>query len=384
MYWGSHFKSLRAVETWRDMQIATVKGGWRCFLVLERPPEDLSWLEMIRRAGIEPIFVPRPKGHFDWHCVRKVYSLCRSLAVDVIHCHSIYTSPLIGAFLARVPVRLWTDHNMNVYFEESRPPTLREKIALSTRTAAMFATRILAVSKAVRDDLMEMGISEHLVLIQPNFRAPMPAGPYDRFRIRKELGYKESEIIVIAVGHAVAVKGWDLLLLAFRDVCARVPQARLMLVGSITAPHEEKCRAELESLVRSENLGAVVRFTGQVQNVALILAAADVFVLPSRSEACSLSLVEALEMRLPCIATRVGNAEEVVRDGVNGFIVERNDWRQLAGQLQKLVSDEELRADFRRASGVPASIPTLAEYGNQLFQLYESLLGPCAISVHAK
>ena len=378
-YWGSHFKSPRQVEFFRQQFAVLIQRGWQCHFVLERPPETQSWLHCLTEIGVQTTYITRPRCQFDWECVRRIYNLCREIRADVIQCDNTYTSPLIGAFLASVPVRLWTKRNMNNHFEQCRPPTWREKIALSTRISCLLATRVIAVSGRVRDELIQMGIPARRILVRPNFRSALPRGPLNRSSNRRLWGFAGSDVVLVTIGHAVPVKGWDLLLRAFRQVTRTSHRVRLLFIGSTAAPHERSHFSTLERFVHQNGLADVVRFAGHLHEVSPALSAADVFVLSSRSEAFCYALIEALEMGLPCVATRVGIAEEVIQDGTNGFLVERNDWRSLAEKIEPLVLNDDLRRRFAKKARVPDSIPSLSEYAQEFGELYAALLPGSAV-----
>jgi glycosyltransferase involved in cell wall biosynthesis len=126
--------------------------------------------------------------------------------------------------------------------------------------------------------------------------------------------------------------------------------------------------------IGSHRLANKVVFTGHAGDIATVLQAADIFVLPSRSEGCSSAPVEALEAGLPCVLTRVGHAAEIIKPGVNGFLVERGDARAMAGAILQLTESESLRAGFARNAAVPPAIVTMEEYAEQIARDYEEAM----------
>lgn len=374
-YWGSHFKSLRQVEVSAKRFLPLVRRGWRCALVLERLPEDPAWGAPLAKLGVQIHSVARPRQNFDWRVVRQAWQLCRQLRVDVLVCDNIHLSPLLGAALAGVPVRCWFKRAMSSHYEQMRPPTLRERLRIGERLSCALATRVFAVSQPVKDELVALGFPARKILVRHNPRmlSDLPQAPA-RPEARQRWGYGDSEVVIGTVGHAVPVKGWDILLRAFARVAEAEPRARLLLVGSYQAPHEQACYAELRSFLAQNGLDSKVRFTGHLGDVASALRAMDLFVLPSRSESFSNALVEALEAGLPCVSTRVGIAPVAIQPGVNGFLVERGDVESLADALLKLVRDDARRAQFTRHAVVPPCIPTLEDYAEQLARDYEELL----------
>jgi glycosyltransferase involved in cell wall biosynthesis len=378
-YWGSHFKSRRQANNLARQFEPLLRRNWQCHLVVERLPDEQSWLEPFQALGVRLVVVPRPKGNFDLKCVARACALCRRLKCSVFHCDNMHTSPLLGAFLARAKVRIWSKRSMSAHYELGRHPGLRERLALATRTSSFCATRIFAVSRNVQKELVAMGIPQGRVVVRHNPRMlPVDRIAYDRTAVRQSLGLADADKVIITIGHAVPVKGWDLLARAFSHVAEAEPHARLILVGSFTAPHERACYADLERWIATHGLKPRVTFTGHVGDVGRVLQAADMFVMPSRSEGFSLALVEALQAGLPCIATRVGIAEDVIQDGVNGFLVGRGDEGGLAQAILRLTREDALRKRLAQNAVAPTCIPTLPEYAENLACDYESLLAMSA------
>jgi glycosyltransferase involved in cell wall biosynthesis len=295
----------------------------------------------------------------------------------VLHCDNIHTGPLLGAALAGVPVRIWSKRSMEPHFEEQRPPTLRERAAVSVRISCRVATRTLAVSEAVKGQLTAMGIPGGGIEVLHNPRR-YTGGPALREALRTEaragFGYGQNALVVVAVGHAVEVKGWDVLLRAFGKASHELPEARLLLVGSTSGPHEQACHRGLLRLIAEHGLADKVLFPGHLGEPAPAFAAGDIFVSPSRSEGYGNALIEALSLGLPCIATRVGIAPDVVVDGVSGLLLERGDPEGLARALLLLARDPALREALARRGYQELKAPTPDEHVRRLHGILRRLV----------
>ncbi len=347
---------------------------WRTHLVCCRPPEDLSWLTPLERVGTTIEYLPRARRNFDLGCVRRVYWLCRKLRADILHCDNTHTSPLLGAALAGVPVRIWQKRSMEPAFEAGRPRSLREQLAVSVRCTFALATRVLPVSDAVAEDLASLGLTGSKVAVLSNPCDGPDRSKYDRSRARSNLGAGSDQLIVMTVGHAVPVKGWDVLIRAFAYASRDLPQARLVLVGSFTAEDEQTTYCKLAALVDQLGVRTRVRFIGSVLDVYELLVAADIFVLPSRSEGDSNALLQALSSGLPCLATRVGRANDLIAPTACGLLVDRADPDDMAAALRRLLLDGNLRARLSaRAKTLKHSL-TSCEYAQGLVRVYADLL----------
>ena len=146
------------------------------------------------------------------------------------------------------------------------------------------------------------------------------------------------------VGRLAAIKRPQLLLEAIAAVRARLGHVSAMLVG------EGPLRAELEEKARSLGLGDAVVFTGHRSDAVDLLSRARVFVLTSQSEGVSLSLMEALACGVPAVVAHVGDLADVLRHGVNGFLVERDAPEAFAERLTELLSNESMRGQFASAA----------------------------------
>jgi glycosyltransferase involved in cell wall biosynthesis len=128
-------------------------------------------------------------------------------------------------------------------------------------------------------------------------------------------------------------KGHPTLLEAWPAVLSRCPEAYLLLVGE-GSRHEA-----LEAQARELRIAHRVVFTGRRDDVPAVTAALDVAVLPSYREAQGLSILEAMALSRPVVASAVGGIPEVIEDGVSGLLVPPHDAAALAAAISRLLSD---------------------------------------------
>jgi glycosyltransferase involved in cell wall biosynthesis len=144
------------------------------------------------------------------------------------------------------------------------------------------------------------------------------------------------EFVITTAGHIRYVKGHDIFIKAAALVRRRFPEASFSIAGNIL---DSAYFAELQTLVRDLDLTGHFHFAGGLSDLREHLAAADVFVLPSRSEGFSNAIVEAMAASLPVVATNVGGNAEAVQDGVSGFVVPSEDPEALAAAIVQLLND---------------------------------------------
>lgn len=149
---------------------------------------------------------------------------------------------------------------------------------------------------------------------------------------------------ILTVSRLIPRKGLGTLITALAK--SRDPTLSLDIVGE--GPFGEKLRR----LAAEQGVAERVRFHGFVDRAGLasLYAAADVFVLASTAESCSMALLEAMAANLPLIATRVGGTTELVRHGHNGLLVDADNADELSSALQKLAGDIALRRQFAAAN----------------------------------
>lgn len=164
---------------------------------------------------------------------------------------------------------------------------------------------------------------------------PVEAG--QKQAARAALGVPPGTTVFTCVGVVREIKGQDLLVAAFHHVFERHPQSKLFVVG------DGEMRGELQELAKRLNIAEGVQFTGFVDDIMPYLRAADVYVQPSRSDASSYSIMEAMACSLPVVATRVAAFPEIVQDSATGFLVEAEDARAMAEAMSFLADSPEQR-----------------------------------------
>ena len=190
---------------------------------------------------------------------------------------------------------------------------------------------IFFVSKSMFEDLKRMMFGKHLVYV-PN------GVDMNRFFDQKRQRKKQ----LVAVGTLKWQKGYEYLLQSVKEVFAKYPEYRLVIIG------EGPLRKQLQDLVDNLGIGDKLDFLKRLthQQVAVVLNESNIFVMSSVSEGFPKALVEAIACGTPVVATDVGSCREIV-NGV-GFIVKPRDSRKLKEALTRLIEDEGLRTDFSR------------------------------------
>ena len=156
--------------------------------------------------------------------------------------------------------------------------------------------------------------------------------------VRRELGIPAAAPLLITVAVLRELKGIQFMIQAMPAILARQPEARYLVVGD--GDH----RAQLVEEVRRLGLESRVIFAGARKDIPALMPAADIFVLPTLTEALPTVLAEAMAARLPIVASCVGGVPEMVADGANGRLLEPGDPRLLAETCLELLARPEVRA----------------------------------------
>jgi sugar transferase (PEP-CTERM/EpsH1 system associated) len=136
----------------------------------------------------------------------------------------------------------------------------------------------------------------------------------ERQQVRKKLGFTEAHMVVGFSGRLDPIKNFDLLLHIFSSCLHKTPHVRLLIVGD--GPEKKR----LETLCHDKDIDHSVVFTGQQEHVLPYLRAMDVFLLTSLREQMPMTILEAMAVGVPVIATRVGEIPHMIDDRVNGFV----------------------------------------------------------------
>jgi glycosyltransferase involved in cell wall biosynthesis len=178
--------------------------------------------------------------------------------------------------------------------------------------------------------------------------------------------------VITTVGNIRRVKGHDIFIRAAASVVKQFPHASFRIAGEVLEPAYFQ---ELETLVRDLDLSDRLHFAGGVTGLREYLSAADIFVLPSRSEGFSNAIVEAMAASLPVVATNVGGNAEAVQDGVSGFVVPSEDTAALATAIVRLLSDPvKARAMGAAGKKLAAEKFTTDAMMRQITQIYARVL----------
>ena len=263
--------------------------------------------------------------------------LFREVRPDIIHSRNAesFFYGYLGAKLAGVKCIVHSEHGRT--FNDRKIRFLMQKW-FSEYTHAIFS-----VSTQLKADLVKhIHIPKEKIEVLHNGVDLNQFKSVQRQVVRDKLGFRDDQIIIGSVGRLVAVKNYALLLSAFHQL--NLKNAVLMLVG------EGGERKILEELAQSLAIADRVHFLGHRDDVAELLLAMDIFVLPSVSEGMSNTLLEAMAVGIAPVASDVGGNPEIIEHGASGFVFPSRDESALREYLMMLATDAALRGEIGSAA----------------------------------
>ena len=354
--------------------------GYRTTLVagsLARGEDSMAFLA--ERLGISVVSVPEIQREVsllhDARSIARVAELIRATRPHILHTHTAKAGAIgrlaaLSAGGARPPVVVHTFHGhvLKGYFGPARTAFFRQ----IERALARTTDALVAVSPEVRDELVAFGVAPRQKFTV--VRLGVPLG--ERLGVetsdtdyRRLYGIGSNAFVVGWVGRMTAVKDTGTMLEIVRALRDLGVDAVLCMVGD--GPDRER----LEELAHELGIARSCFFVGYQPDVAGYYALFDAFLLPSVNEGTPVSAIEALGAGTPVVATRVGGVPDVVRDGLDGYLVAAGDVEGAAAKLALLARDAGLRRTLGEAGrSRMAQRYSVERLVDDVDRLYRSLL----------
>jgi glycosyltransferase involved in cell wall biosynthesis len=344
---------------------------------LARGEDSMAFLA--DRLGVSVVAVPEMEREVsplnDARSIRHLAHLIRETRPHILHTHTAKAGAIgrAAALLAgdaRPPIVAHTFHGhvLKGYFGPARTAFFRQV----EQVLASASDVLVAVSPEVRDELVDLGVAPREKFAVIHLGIPLEerlGGPAAGLDLRHAYGIPQDSFVIGWVGRMTGVKDTGAVLRIAAAVRDRGVDAALCLVGD--GPEHE----QLEQLARELRIARHVYFVGYQAEVAPYYELFDAFVLPSVNEGTPVSAIEALASGTPVVANRVGGVPDVVRDGLDGFLVEPGDVEGAADRLVELARD----ASLARRLGAAGKERVLDRYSverlvDDVDRLYRSLL----------
>ncbi len=341
--------------------------GYRMLCGYLTPPGDPGYADIENKAAkyaATLISIP-DRGPTDWRIIPKLLKVCRDENVAIWHGHDYKTNAL-GLLLKRFwPMRLVT--TLHGWVKQTSRTPLYYRI---DRLCLPRYERVFCVSEDLCQAARNSGVSNRKCILLEN---GIDTVEYTRRRsvteAKLELGIPPREFLIGAVGRLSHEKAFDLLLRSVKILRDSGHLVRLVIVG------EGDDRERLEALRAELGLQDIVQLPGWQPDVRTFYEAMDLFVLSSLREGLPNVLLEAMALKVPCVATRIAGIPKLIEHAVDGWLVEPGDGLGLTDGITRLVLNSELRS--RYANDARATIVKRYDFQHRIQRLasvYDELL----------
>lgn len=279
-------------------------------------------------------------GKFDLRTISEIRNYTREKKIPLIHSQGYKSN--IYALLSTINTKtkkMSTCHNWSENSVKMKLYMYLDKLLLNK------FDKIIVVSEALKKELSDSKIPlRKISVISNGIEASRFDASVDVRQIRKSLSINEDEYVVGTVGRLTEEKGHKYLLKAVRTILKIYPKTKFLIVG------EGPLRKRLEFLSKKLEIENNVIFTGIQKDIPSIIAAMDIFVLPSLDEGLPMALLEAMAARKPIIASNIGGIPKAVQNDQTGLLIRPADVEQLSEAILKLLGDKE-KASFLAKNG---------------------------------
>jgi glycosyltransferase involved in cell wall biosynthesis len=307
-------------------------------------PTYAATIAELEAAGVRWIGLGRTSTARFWEW-RALVSLLRRERVDVLHAHSWgsnFWAPALGALGG---VRAVVAHEHTPFARAGGVQRWGTQAVVNRWVAGPWADAIVVPSKWSRSALIEHeGVPAQKIRVIPNAAHPVTFTSEELAAARAELDATDDTELVAVAAMLRPEKAQDVLIRAVAELAPARPHLQLLLLGGGTPQRPRGTQDELEALAAELGITHRVRFLGHREDVARIIAAADVAVLSSRGENLPLAVLEYMAAGTPIVATDVGGVRELVTDGVHALVVPPDDPGALAHAIDDTLADRQAAA----------------------------------------
>lgn len=323
------------------------------------------FIDAVRATGMRVHVIP-VQGKFDFSAVKQLAKLLEERRIDVLHTHDHRTN-LIGYLAVR---RRPTQIVCTLHQPLRRHWWIRHFEILDDLLVRRF-NRILPVAEAIRQEVIakKRSLADKTITVLNGVDLSHYDRSIDPGIVRKELGIPDGHVLCATIGRLSDDKGIPDLLTAAKSIIDARDDVHWLVAGK--GPLAEAMTQRNIEL----GLESRVRFLGFRTDVPELLAAADLLVVASTSEGCSVVILEAMASGRAVVATDVGGSAEVVVDGQTGFVVPPRRPAELAAAVTKIVDSKLLRDDMgRRAKARACETFSEQRMVKQFESIYRELL----------
>lgn len=298
-----------------------------------------------RKLGIE-VYVIRKRFRGDIWPIIALTRLIRNRKIDIVHTHLIsgnFYGRVIGKLTKIKGIVSTIHYSDKLALGEFALPFMGDLLFKIDTAMSCFSDYIIAPSKELQQLLVKKGVSEKKVINIPNaFNFDLAHITDVKKSCPENTGFAPDIKLIGMVGRLVSVKNFEMLIRAAQIVIDSGVNVKFLLVGD--GPQQPA----LENLAQELKIDKHIIFLGFRADVVDIVSLLDIFVLCSKWETFPISLIEAMALEKPVIATNIGGVKEIITDGKNGLLVPVNDHVALSSAIIHLLTQKEKAKKFGR------------------------------------
>jgi L-malate glycosyltransferase len=318
---------------------------------------EKDFINYLKSQKVTVMRFNKPTHKNRYKIIRKLRNIIKQNKPDIINTHLEHITffTLIAALGFKIPI-IQTIHNTRVQY-----PLLQRTFARA------FLSKFVAISKRTQEIYIQnIGIPTGKIKLIYNGIVPER---FKRKKKKKRLGIMK----IIAVGrlteqkdHKTLIAAYYKLIHSLKDEHKDLPELNIVGDGVL--------RPELMRYVSSLGINKHVKFLGVRQDIPELLASSDLYIMSSRWEGFSISLLEALASEILIIATDVGSNNEIIKNGVNGILVEPGNPSHLFEAMYRITSDNQLRESFEINNKIFPSLFSIDTCVNKYIELYNEII----------
>lgn len=306
-------------------------------------PKESKLADMLEGQGASIIRFEKLAGKsMDVKSIIPVRNLLKRLKPDIVHTHASLSSRIAAKMAGNCKI-IYTRHC-------AYPPSNFMKSSLGMfigRTVArLFADKVIAISKAVKENLTETGVPEDKITVMMNGVEPLKKlDDEEKTALRAEYKISDDEKTAGMIGRLEPVKGHEYFIRAIKECNENGLRIKGIIAG--TGGIEQ----ELKQLVKDLGIEDKIIFTGFLTDVAPVVNILDVFVNASYgTEASSLAMLEAMSLAKPVVATNYGGNPYQVKNGKTGLLVPIKDNDYMSDAIIRILNDPDIYAAYSAAA----------------------------------
>lgn len=262
--------------------------------------------------------------------IKYIIDFCKFIKInkiDIVHCQCINSVKfsLLSKIINRKIKLIHTVHDTKIYSKLKKIDIAIDKI---------FVNKIIAISNAVKNEILFRNVNKKSVEVVYN--------AIDLVKFSQNINISDNKGY-ITIGNVARLipekKGQDVLIKAIAILKNKYPNIRCMLAGNPPVGRED-IFDDLNELVNSLDVKENIIMLGNINDVPKFLQEIDIFVMPSRYDGFGISLIEAMSMGLPCIASNIDGPKEILKDEKLGLLFETENYIDLADKIEGIINKD--------------------------------------------